>query len=44
MFAKMFGLINLKMLFFLVSQEAAWTVTDESIQIMGGMGFMKVSF
>lgn len=27
----------------LYSQEAAWTVTDESIQIMGGMGFMKVS-
>lgn len=25
------------------SQEAAWTVTDECIQIMGGMGFMKVS-
>lgn len=23
-------------------QEAAWTVTDECIQIMGGMGFMKV--
>ena len=25
-----------------VVQEAAWTVTDECIQIMGGMGFMKV--
>lgn len=24
-------------------QEAAWTVTDECIQVMGGMGFMKVS-
>lgn len=23
-------------------QEAAWKVTDECIQIMGGMGFMKV--
>ncbi|XP_013880012.1 very long-chain specific acyl-CoA dehydrogenase, mitochondrial [Austrofundulus limnaeus] len=23
------------------ASEAAWTVTDESIQIMGGMGFMK---
>lgn len=23
-------------------QEAAWTVTDECIQVMGGMGFMKV--
>lgn len=23
-------------------QEAAWMVTDECIQIMGGMGFMKV--
>lgn len=26
----------------LCSQEAAWKVTDECIQIMGGMGFMKV--
>lgn len=24
-------------------QEAAWSVTDECIQVMGGMGFMKVS-
>uniref|UniRef100_A0A8C7XNX9 Very long-chain specific acyl-CoA dehydrogenase, mitochondrial n=1 Tax=Oryzias sinensis TaxID=183150 RepID=A0A8C7XNX9_9TELE len=23
------------------ASEAAWTVTDESIQVMGGMGFMK---
>lgn len=23
-------------------QEAAWKVTDECIQILGGMGFMKV--
>ena len=26
----------------LCSQEAAWKVTDECIQIMGGMGFMTV--
>ena len=26
----------------LCPQEAAWKVTDECIQIMGGMGFMKV--
>ncbi|XP_018551969.1 very long-chain specific acyl-CoA dehydrogenase, mitochondrial [Lates calcarifer] len=25
------------------ASEAAWTVTDESIQVMGGMGFMKDS-
>ncbi|MEQ2288749.1 hypothetical protein AMECASPLE_026052 [Ameca splendens] len=25
------------------ASEAAWTVTDECIQVMGGMGFMKVS-
>lgn len=25
-------------------QEAAWKVTDECIQIMGGMGFMKVEY
>uniref|UniRef100_A0A3Q2CGV7 Very long-chain specific acyl-CoA dehydrogenase, mitochondrial n=1 Tax=Cyprinodon variegatus TaxID=28743 RepID=A0A3Q2CGV7_CYPVA len=25
------------------ASEAAWTVTDESIQVMGGMGFMKGS-
>lgn len=24
--------------------EAAWKVTDECIQIMGGMGFMKVEY
>lgn len=29
--------------FFFVWQEAAWAVTDECIQVMGGMGFMKVS-
>jgi very long chain acyl-CoA dehydrogenase len=23
------------------ASEAAWTVTDEAIQILGGMGFMK---
>lgn len=23
------------------ASESAWTVTDEAIQIMGGMGFMK---
>lgn len=23
------------------ASEAAWTVTDEAIQVMGGMGFMK---
>lgn len=23
--------------------EAAWAVTDEAIQILGGMGFMRVS-
>lgn len=28
--------------FYVCVQEAAWTVTDECIQIMGGMGFMKV--
>lgn len=28
---------------FRLPQEAAWTVTDECIQVMGGMGFMKVS-
>lgn len=30
-------------MFLLLWQEAAWTVTDECIQVMGGMGFMKVS-
>lgn len=25
------------------ASEAAWTVTDEAIQVMGGMGFMKES-
>lgn len=29
--------------FLFLWQEAAWTVTDECIQVMGGMGFMKVS-
>ncbi|MEQ2194498.1 hypothetical protein XENOCAPTIV_030168 [Xenoophorus captivus] len=26
-----------------ITREAAWTVTDECIQVMGGMGFMKDS-
>lgn len=25
-------------------QEAAWFVADECIQILGGMGYMKVSY
>lgn len=35
---------NIQFIYFLpLWQEAAWTVTDECIQVMGGMGFMKVS-
>lgn len=31
------------LLFLKLLQEAAWTVTDECVQVMGGMGYMKVS-
>lgn len=43
LFAKISCMINCLKILSVVSQEAAWSVTDECIQIMGGMGFMAVS-